>query len=103
MRAFQVENVVNNIKNEFPYYSIHVKLIIPKLLANSRNERDFFILFELSKFHSTRNLILSIIKKDQNVMEKLEELVKKRTNKTLLKKMKFAIKKLENGEHINQW
>jgi len=103
VRAFQIENVVNNIKNEFPYYSIHVKLIIPKLLANSRNERDFFILFELSKFHSTRNLILSIIKKDQNVMEKLEELVKKRTNKTLLKKMKFAIKKLENGEHINQW
>ena len=103
MRAFQIENVVNNIKNEVPYYSIHVKLIIPKLLANSRNERDFFILFELSKFHSTRNLILSIIKKDQNVMEKLEELVKKRTNKTLLKKMNFAIKKLENGEHINQW
>ena len=38
-----------------------------------------------------------------SIMEKLEELVKKRTNKTLLKKMNFAIKKLENGEHINQW
>ena len=34
-------------------------------------------------------------------MKKLEELVKKRTNKTLLKKMNFAIKKLENEDHIN--
>ena len=32
-----------------------------------------------------------------------KELVKKRTNKTLLKKMNFTIKKLKSGEHINQW
>ena len=101
MRAFQIENVVNNIKNEFPYYSIHVKLIIPKLLANARNERDFYILLELAKFSSTRNLINKIIKKDTNVINNLQNIIKKRSNRTLIKKINFAIKKLKANKTIN--
>ena len=34
-------------------------------------------------------------------MDKLEELVKKRTNKTLIKKINFAVKKLRENKTIN--
>ena len=70
-------------------------MFFQKILDSFLKKEDFFILFELSKFQSTRNLILKIIKKDQKIMDKLEELVQKRSNKTLIKKMNFAIKKLK--------
>ena len=101
MRNSEKDEVSNIISKELWLFSDPVRLIVPLLLSYAKNRKDFFILFELSKFHSTRNLILSIIKKDQNVMKKLEELVKKRTNKTLLKKMNFAIKKLEKEDYLN--
>ena len=101
MRNSEIHEISNIISKELRLFSDPVRLIVPKLLSYAKNRKDFFILFELSKFLSTRNLILSIIKKDQNVMKKLEKLVKKRTNKTLLKKMNFAIKKLEKEEYLN--
>ena len=78
MRNSEINEVSNIISKELRLFSDPVKLIAPLLLTYAKNQKDFFILFELSKFNSTRNLILSIIKKDQNVMEKLEELVKKK-------------------------
>ena len=101
MRTSQIENISKNIEKEYPYYSIHVKLIIPKLLTNSRNEKDFYILLELAKFNSTRNLINKIIKKDTNVINNLQNIIKKRSNRTLIKKINFAIKKLKANKTIN--
>ena len=101
MRNSEIHEVSNIKSEELRLFSDPVRLIVPRLLSYAKNRKDFFILFELSKFHSTRNLILSIIKKDQNVMKKLEELVKKRTNKTLLKKINFTIKKLRENKTIN--
>ena len=101
MRTSQIENISKNIEKEYPYYSIHVKLIIPKLLTNSRNEKDFYILLELAKFSSTRNLINKIIKKDTNVINNLQKIIKKRSNRTLIKKINFAIKKLKANKTIN--
>ena len=101
MKNSEIYEVSNIISKELSLFSDPVRLIVPKLLSYSKNRKDFFILFELSKFHSTRNLILSIIKKDQKVMDKLEELVKKRTNKTLIKKINFTIKKLKKNKTIN--
>ncbi len=101
MRNSEIHEISNIISKELRLFSDPVRLIVPKLLSYAKNRKDFFILFELSKFLSTRNLILSIIKKDQKVIEKLEELVKKKTNKTLLKKINFAIKKLEKEEYLN--
>ncbi len=94
MKNSEIIEVSNLISGELRLFSDPVRLIVPKLLNYSKTQEDFFILFELSKFQSTRSLILKLIKKDQNVMKKLDELVKKRSNKTLIKKMNFAIKKL---------
>ena len=101
MKNSEIDEILNIISKELRLFSDPVRLIVPKLLSYAKNRKDFFILFELSKFHSTRNLILSIIKKDENVMKKLEELVKKRTNKTLIKKINFAVKKLRENKTIN--
>ena len=84
MRNSEIHEISNIISKELRLLSDPVRLIVPKLLSYAKNRKDFFILFELSKFHSTRNLILSIIKKDQNVMKKLEELVKKKKLTKLL-------------------
>ena len=94
MKNSEIIEVSNLISGELRLFSDPVRLIVPKLLNYAKSQEDFFILFELSKFQSTRSLILKLIKKDQNVMKKLDELVKKRSNKTLIKKMNFAIKKL---------
>ena len=101
MKNSEIDEISNIISKELRLFSDPVRLIVPKLLSYSKNHKDFFILFELSKFHSTRNLILSIIKKDQTIMDKLEELIKKRTNKTLIKKINFAVKKLRENKTIN--
>jgi len=95
MRNSEIHEISNIISKELRLFSDPVRLIVPKLLTYSKNRRDFFILFELSKFQSTRNLILKIIKKDQNIMNKLEELVRQTSNKTLIKKMNFALIKLK--------
>ena len=76
MKNSEIHEISNIISKELRLFSDPVRLIVPKLLAYAKNRRDFFILFERSKFQSTRNLILNIIKKDQNVMKKLKELVK---------------------------
>ena len=76
MKNSEIHEISNIISKELRLFSDPVRLIVPKLLAYAKNRRDFFILFEISKFQSTRNLILNIIKKDQNVMKKLKELVK---------------------------
>tara|TARA_B100000029_G_C16909404_1_gene717167 strand:- start:237 stop:533 length:297 start_codon:yes stop_codon:yes gene_type:complete len=93
VKSSEIKEVSNIISGDLRIFSDPVRLIVPKLLSYAKNKEDFFILFELSKFQSTRNLILKIIKKDQKIMDKLEELVQKRSNKTLIKKMNFAIKK----------
>ena len=101
MRNSEIEIVAKSLQEELPYFSDHVRLIIPKLLANSKNIRDFYILLELAKFNSTRNLILKIIKKDTCVMKNLNSIIKKKTNKNLIKKIYFAIKKLKSNKTIN--
>jgi hypothetical protein len=88
MKSFQIHEISNEITHNLRLYSDHVRLLAPKLLYYAKNKRDFFILFELSKLQATRNQILRIIKKDQSTVEKLNELIKKRTNKTILKKIK---------------
>ena len=95
MKNSEIEEILNIISGELRLFSDPVRLIIPKLLSYSKNKEDFFILFELSKLQSTRNLILKIIKKDQQIMNKLEELVRQRSNKTLIKKINYALIKLK--------
>jgi len=101
MRNSEIYEISNIVSKELRLFSDPVRLIVPKLLTHAKNRRDFFILFELSKFQSTRNLILKIIKKDQNVTKKLEELIKKRANKALEKKIYFTIKKLRENKTLN--
>ena len=85
MKNSEIHEISNIISKELRLFSDPVRLIVPKLLAYAKNRRDFFILFELSKFQSTRNLILKIIKKDQNVMR----IIKKKLTKLLLKRLIF--------------
>ena len=89
MKNSEIIEISNKMSPEIKFSIDSVRLLAPKLLYYSENKRDFVILFELSKFHATRNQILAIIKKDNKVTEKLKELIKKKTNKTILKKIKY--------------
>jgi len=101
MKSSEIHEISNQISKELRLFSDPVRLIVPHLLIHAKNRRNFYILFELSKFNSTRNQILNIIKKDQNIIEKLNELIKKKSNLTLLKRINFAIKKIDKAEHTN--
>ena len=89
MKNSEIIEISNKMSSEIKFSIDSVRLLAPKLLNYSESKRDFVILFELSKFHVTRNQILAIIKKDIKVTEKLKELIKKKTNKTILEKIKY--------------
>ena len=89
MKNFEIIEISNKMSQKIKFSIDSVRLLAPKLLNYSESKRDFIILFELSKFHAIRNHILAIIKKDIKVTEKLKELIKKKTNKTILEKIKY--------------
>ena len=78
MKNFEIIEISNKMSQEIKFSIDSVRLLAPKLFNYSESKRDFVILFELSKFHVTRNQILAIIQKDIKVTEKLKELIKKR-------------------------
>ena len=89
MKNSEIIEISNKMSSEIKFSIDSVRLLAPKLLNYSESKRDFVILFELSKFHVTRNQILAIIQKDIKVTEKLKELIKKKTNNTILEKIKY--------------
>ena len=89
MKYSEIIEISNQMSPEIKFSIDSVRLLAPKLLNYSENKKDFLILFELSKSNAIRNQILAIIKKDIKVTEKLKELIKKKTNKTILEKIKY--------------
>ena len=88
MKNSEIVDISNKMSSDIKFSTDTVRLLAPKLLNYAENKRDFLILFELSKFQATRNQIVSIIKKDLNIHEKLKDLIKRKTNKSILKKIK---------------
>ena len=88
MKNSEIVDISNKMSSDIKFSTDTVRLLAPKLLNYAENKRDFLILFELSKFQATRNQIVSIIKKDTNIHKKLKELIKRKTNKSIIKKIK---------------
>tara|TARA_B100000073_G_C23246498_1_gene376419 strand:+ start:95 stop:385 length:291 start_codon:yes stop_codon:yes gene_type:complete len=88
MKNPEIVEISNKMSPDIKFSSDSVRLLAPKLLNYAENKRDFLLLFELSKFQTTRNQIVSIIKKDTNIHKKLKELIKRKTNKSIIKKIK---------------
>ena len=88
MKNSEIVDISNKMSSDIKFSTDTVRLLAPKLLNYAENKRDFIILFELSKFQATRNQIVSIIKKDTNIHKKLKELIKRKTNKSIIKKIK---------------
>lgn len=99
MKNSEIYPITQAISSETRLFSDPVRLIIPHLLNYSKNPKDFFILLELSKYPSDRNQILKIIKKKNYVKEKLDQIIKKKTNYKINKKIEFAIKNLQQHEN----
>ena len=88
MKNSEIVDISNKMSSDIKFSTDTVRLLAPKLLNYAENKRDFLILFELSKFQATRNQIVSIIKKDLSIREKLKDLIKRKTNKSIVKKIK---------------
>ena len=88
MKNPEIVEISNKMSPDIKFSSDSVRLLAPKLLNYAENKRDFLLLFELSKYQATRNQIVSIIKKDTNIHKKLKELIKRKTNKSIIKKIK---------------
>ena len=101
MRGSEIYPITKAISDETRLLSDPVRLIIPHLLNHSKNPKDFFILLELSKYPSNRNQILKIIKASNNIKEKLDQIIKKKSNKKIYKNIEFAIKNLQQYENKN--
>ena len=88
MKNSEIVEISNKMSSDIKFSTDTVRLLAPKLLNYAENKRDFLLLFELSKFQATRNQILSIIKKEINIHKKLKEVIKRKTNKAIIKKIK---------------
>ena len=88
MKNSEIVEISNKMSSDIKFSTDTVRLLAPKLLNYAENKRDFLLLFELSKFQATRNQILSIIKKETNIHKKLKEVIKRKTNKAIIKKIK---------------
>ena len=88
MKNPEIVEISNKMSPDIKFSSDSVRLLAPKLLNYAENKRDFLLLFELSKFQATRNQIVSIIKKDTNIHNKLKKLIIRKTNKSIIKKIK---------------
>ena len=75
MKNSEIVEISNKMSSDIKFSTDIVRLLAPKLLNYAENKRDFLILFELSKFQATRNQIVSIIKKEFNIHEKLKDLI----------------------------
>ena len=100
MKNNEIHDISRQISSNLRLFIDPIRLIVPLLFIQAKNKKDFFILFELSKFQPIRNKILSIIKKDQNVEEKLQEIIRKRSNKKILNKIDVLLYKIQNNEEI---
>ena len=83
MKKKEIIEVSNEISEDWRLHSDSIRLIIPILLNYAKNKKDFYSLYKLSKLQSTRNRILSIIKKDTNPISKLQKLIKKKNVRTI--------------------
>ena len=100
MKNIEIHEISRQISNNLRLFIDPIRLIVPLLFTHAKNKKDFFILFELSKFQPIRNKILNIIKKDENVEEKLQEIIRKRSNKKILNKIDVLLYKIQNNEEI---
>lgn len=100
MKNIEIDEISRQISNDLRLFIDPIRLIVPLLFTHAKNKKDFFILFELSKFQPIRNKILNIIKKDENVAEKLQEIIRKRSNKKILNKIDVLLYKIQNNEEI---
>ncbi len=90
------ENLTNSklgqdLKNKFPTLPGPVRTMIPEIETIVSNKNDFNLLVELAKSANTRNLIGTIITKNCNVMDTLINITKKSNDKSLVKRINFAI------------
>ena len=95
MKNEEIHEISAKISKELRLYSDPIRLAAPLLLTYAKNKWDFFVLFELSKFQSTRNQIFGIIKKDQDISDKLSRFIKKKSNKSILNRVSFTIQNLK--------
>ena len=100
MKNIEIHEISRQISNDLRLFIDPIRLIVPLLFTHAKNKKDFFILLELSKFQPIRNKILNIIKKDENVEEKLQEIIRKRSNKKILNKIDVLLYKIQNNEEI---
>ena len=96
MKNSEIVDISNKMSSDIKFSTDTVRLLAPKLLNYAENKRDFLILFELSKFQATRNRIVSIIKKDLSIREKLKDLIKRKINKSIVKKIKDLEKRIND-------
>ncbi len=84
------------LKKEFPSLPGPVRAMIPEIQSLTSSEDDFYLMIELAKSASTRNLIGSVITKDCDVMERLNNVLDK-SDEALKKRINQAINRFKKN------
>jgi len=85
------------LEAEFPNLPGHVRVMLPEIRTLTSNEWEFFLLVELAKSASTRNLLGSVLKPGCDVEARLAAVEARPGDPALSKRIKQARERFERG------
>ncbi|MHA1146128.1 MAG: hypothetical protein ACTSRW_15430 [Candidatus Helarchaeota archaeon] len=85
-----------SLEKQFPELPRHARIMIPEIQTIAGNEREFWLLVELSKSANTRNLIGTLFKSScSNIEALLRSSISKTRDERLRKRMKQALARFD--------
>jgi 5-methylcytosine-specific restriction enzyme A len=95
-RAFWATPAGQALELDFPSLPGHVRIMIPEIQTIANNEREFWLLLELSKSANTRSLIGSVLTAEVPIEAVVRKLAQSNDDPALAKRLGQAIRRFEN-------
>ncbi len=84
------------LEEEFPSLPGHTRVMIPEIRMIAKNEREFYLLVELAKSASTRNLVGTLLTPDVDDVEgRFRSSTMKSRNPAMKRRMENALRRFE--------
>lgn len=83
--------------NDQPLLPGHVRIMIPEIMTIAKSRREYLLLIELAKSADTRNLIGTVLSRDDEIEGKVRSLTNRNKNPRLEKRLNWAIRRFDKA------
>lgn len=82
---------------EQPQLPGQVRIMIPEIMTIAKSQREYLLLIELAKSANTRNLIGTVLSRDDDIEGKVRSLANRNKNPRLEKRLNWAIRRFDKA------